>query len=142
MLNKINKRQAVKIKKRALLNLFESMPGRIEMLTERERALVNLFLSSQKFRHIALTAGIDEATIARRLKRIAARLASNDYVRALTNKNLTPLKMQILRGYFIEGRSMLQIARDYNFKYCKVRKIIKEHAFKNENMLQEQNSSI
>jgi hypothetical protein len=123
----IQKRETLQIKKRELLDLLEQTPGRIEMLNEQDRAFVNLMLTSQKFRTIANAAGVHEATIARRLKKIAARLTSDNFVNALSEKNLTPKRMQILRDYFVDGFSMLQIARKNNANYYEVRKLIKEN---------------
>jgi Mor family transcriptional regulator len=125
--SKIPKRQTLQIKKRALLDLLEQIPGRIEMLNEMDRAFVNLLLTGQKFRTIAQAAGVHEATIARRLKKIAARITSNNFVSALSQPNLTPGKMQLLRDYFVDGNSMLKIAQKYKVSYYDVRKLIKEH---------------
>lgn len=125
--SKIPKRQTLKIKKRALLDLLEQIPGRIEMLNEMDRAFVNLLLTGQKFRTIAQAAGVHEATIARRLKKIAARITSNNFVSALSGTNLTVGKMQLLRDYFVDGNSMLKIAQKYKVSYYDVRKLIKEH---------------
>ena len=58
-----------KITKNELLNLFEKSAGRIDLLAEREKALVRLFMNSHKFRIMAKYAEVSEATIARRLKK-------------------------------------------------------------------------
>lgn len=123
----IQKRQALQIKKRALLDLLEQLPGRVEMLNEMDRAFVNLMLTGQKFRTIAQAAGVHEATIARRLKKIAARITSNNFVSALSQQNLTHGKMQLLRDYFVDGNSMFKIAQKYKVSYYDVRKLIREH---------------
>ena len=117
-------RKSVKISKRNLLNLFEDLPGRVELLNANDRALVNLFLSSQKFRDIAANAKVHEATIARRLKKIAARIESNNFVNAIS-QNLKPLELQILKDYFVNGLPMIKIARKNNIPYCSVRKLVK-----------------
>jgi DNA-binding Lrp family transcriptional regulator len=123
----IQKRETLQIKKRALLDLLEQSPGRIEMLNERNRAFVNLMLTWQNFRTIATAAGVHEATIARRLKKIAARITNNTFVCALSQRNLTPQKMQILRDYFVDGFSMFTIAAKNHVGYHNVRNLIKEH---------------
>ncbi len=123
----IQKRETLQIKKRALLDLLEQTPGRIELLNERDRAFVNLMLTGQKFRTIASAAGVHEATIARRLKKIAARITNNNFVCALSQKNITPMKMKVLRDYFVNGISMLKVAAKNKVSYHDVRKLIKEH---------------
>lgn len=119
------KRPKLEIHKRALLDFFESVPGRVEMLPQQDRAFVRLFLVSQKIRLMAAMAGKHEATIARRLKRIAARISANNFVATLSDEKLSKDEMQILRDYFVDGIAMLKIARNRNLNYYVVRKIIK-----------------
>jgi len=121
------KRRTLKIKKRELLDILEQMPGRIEMLNDHDRAFVNLMLAGQKFNTIAHAAGVHGATIARRLKKITARMTDNNFVNALSEKNLTVQQMQILRDFFVDGLSMFRIAVRNNFSYYKVRQLVKKH---------------
>ncbi|HBG27469.1 MAG: hypothetical protein A2Y10_02750 [Planctomycetes bacterium GWF2_41_51] len=114
-----------KITKRELLDLLEKIPGRIEMLPDKDKAFINLFLASQNFRNIAAAAQVHEATIARRIKKIADRISNNNFVNALSNKNLTPLKMKIMKDYFINDLPMNKIARNNKISYYEVRKLIK-----------------
>jgi hypothetical protein len=86
---------------------------------------VRLFLVAQKIRPLAAMAGKHEATISRRLKKIAARMSANNFVNALSDEKLPINEMQILRDYFVDGISMLQIARNRNLNYYEVRKIVK-----------------
>jgi hypothetical protein len=118
------KRRKSTIKKQDLLDILEQLPGRIEMLNDTDRAFVNLILAGQKFRTIARTAGVHEATVARRLKKIAMRITDNQFINSLSHKHLTPKKMQILRDYFVDGWPMLRIAVRNNISYYKVRQII------------------
>lgn len=117
-------REAFQIKKRQLLDLFEAYPGRIDLLSDKDKMLIDLFMASEKFKSIATAAGVHEATVARRLKKIAKRLKSDSFVIAMSH-HLPPEKMEIMRQYFVEGLSMLKIARQNNRPYCKIRKTIK-----------------
>jgi DNA-binding Lrp family transcriptional regulator len=121
------KRNTLKIKKRVLMDTLEQLPGRVEMLNERDRAFVNLLLTSQKFRTIARAAGVHEATVARRLKKIAARITGDNFINALSQRNITPAKMQILRDYFVDGLSMFKIAAKHKNSYHKIRKFIRQY---------------
>lgn len=113
-----------RITKRELLDLLEKIPGRIDMLPEMDKALIQLFLSSQKFRLIAIHAGVHEVTIMRRIKKIAQRINSNDFVNALSNPNLPADKLQILKDYFIANIPMYKIARKNNVSYYEVRTLV------------------
>lgn len=114
------------ITKKELLNLFDNTPGRIDMLPVKDRAFINLFMSAQNFRTIAINAGVHEATIARRLKKIADRIKNDSFIFAISNKKLSKLKIEVLKDYFVNGMSMIQIAKNRKLSYYEVRKIIKE----------------
>ena len=115
------------INKKELLNLFEKLSARIDMLPKPQKTFVRLFMNSQKYRPIAKTAGVHEATIARRLKKIAIRISNNNFITALSGENhLPPEKMEILKDYFVTNLAMIRIAKNRNMSCYKVRKIIKE----------------
>jgi len=119
-------REAFQITKRQLLDLFEAYPGRIDLLSDQDKMLISLFMASEKFTSIASAAGVHEATIARRLKKIAKRLKSDSFVMAMKHR-LAPEKMEILRKFFLEGMSMLKIATQKNLPYSRIRRIIKAY---------------
>jgi DNA invertase Pin-like site-specific DNA recombinase len=115
------------ISKKELLNLFERLSIRADMLPDEQRTFVRLFLAGGKYRPIANSAGVNEVTIARRLKKIADRISSNNFIAALSgNNNLPPEKMEILKDRFVNGMAVKTIAQNRNISYYKVRKIIKE----------------
>lgn len=105
--------------------MIEKIPGRVELLNDKDRAFINLFLASQNFRNIASAAEVHEATIARRIKKIVQRISSNEFVKAISDRNLTPVKRKILREHFIDGMPMIKIAKKNKISYCQVRKLIK-----------------
>ena len=114
-----------KITKNELLNLFEKSAGRIDLLAEREKALVRLFMNSQKFRIMAKSAAISEATIARRLKKIARLISSDDFITALTKTNdLSTEEMEIIKGHFVKGLSIKTIGKNTGLSRYKIKKII------------------
>ena len=114
-----------KITKNELLNLFEKSAGRIDLLADQEKAIVRLFMNSQKFRIMAKSAAVSEATIARRLKKIARLISSDDFITALTETNdLSTEEMGIIKDYFVNGLTMTDIVRNKNLSRYKVKKII------------------
>jgi transposase len=119
----------LKINKKELLNLFEKHTGRIDLMDEQQKAFVRLFLGGQKFRTLAKNAGIHEATIARRLKRIALRISSNNFIAAITKTSYSSghrKKIQIVKDHFLNGRSAKAISKNTGLSRYKVSKIIKQ----------------
>jgi predicted DNA-binding protein YlxM (UPF0122 family) len=116
-----------KITKNELLNLFEKSAGRIDLLADQEKALVRLFMNSQKFRIMAKSAAVSEATIARRLKKIARLISSDNFITALTEtNNLSTEEMGIIKDYFVNGLTMTDITKNKNLSRYKVKKIINQ----------------
>jgi predicted DNA-binding protein YlxM (UPF0122 family) len=114
------------IRKKELLSLLDRFSTRIDLLSDEQKMFVRLFLDAQNFRSIATMAGVNEATIARRLKKIADRISSNNFITALSqNSSITGEKMEILKDYFVNALPMARIAKDRNLSRYRVRKIIK-----------------
>jgi transposase len=118
-----------KTNKKELLNLFEKHAGRIDLLNGQQKAFVRLFLNGQKFRTLANTAGVHEATIARRLKRIALRISSNNFIAALavaSDASEFPEKTKIIKDYFLNGLSIKAISKNTGISRYKVSKTVRQ----------------
>jgi hypothetical protein len=114
-----------KISKKELLGIFEKLATRVDMLPVQQRTFVRLFQSTEKYRPIAKTAGVNEANIARRLKKIAERISSNNFIAALSQNGSLPCEtMEILKDYFVGDQPMIKIAKNRNVSCYKVRTII------------------
>ena len=114
-----------KITKNELLNLFEKLVGRIDLLADQQKAFVRLFMNCQKFRTMAKSAAVSEATIARRLKKIARLISSDDFITALTKTNdLSTEEMEIIKGHFVKGLSIKTIGKNTGLSRYKIKKII------------------
>ena len=115
--------------KSELLTLFEKLSARVDMLSERHKAIVRLFLNMQQYRTLAKIAGVNEATIARRLKKIAFRISSNNFIAALTetlDSSGHPEKIEIIKDYFVNGLSIRTISKNTGLTRYKVSKIIRQ----------------
>ena len=116
-----------KITKNELLNLFEKLVGRIDLLADQQKAFVRLFMNGQKFRTMAKSAAVSEATIARRLKKIARLISGNDFITALTKTNdLSTDQIEIIRDHFINGTTIKAITNKTGLSRYKVNKIINQ----------------
>jgi predicted DNA-binding protein YlxM (UPF0122 family) len=115
------------ISKEELLGLFEKLSTEVDMLPQQQRAFIRLFLSSRKYISIAKTAQVNQATVARRLKKIARQISSNNFITALSqNRNLPAKKMEVIRDYFINALPITKIAQNRNLSRHRIRKIIAE----------------
>lgn len=116
------------LNKQELVSLFERFPIRVDMLPKKDRALVSTFLGMQKYQPIAKLAGVDEATIARRLKKIASVISSTAavFLAALPqSSSISPEKMKILKDYFLANLPITRIAKNRNVSIYIVRKTIR-----------------
>jgi uncharacterized protein YerC len=105
-----------------LLGLFEKLLSRVEMLPAEQKAFVMIFLNGQKYRTLAKAAGVNDATIARRLRKIAVRISSDNFLTALVQDS------PVLREKFISGKTITQISRETGLSYYKVKKIIRTNS--------------
>lgn len=104
-----------------LLDTFDRLAGRIELLSSGQRAFVRLFQNVQDFRSIGQTARVHEATIARRLKKIAQRISDDKFISVMASNS----DCKIVIGKFVNGKSIRQIAREMGITKYKVGKIVK-----------------
>jgi DNA invertase Pin-like site-specific DNA recombinase len=115
------------LNKQELLSLFEGFLPRIDILSEKQKAIVRLFMNSHSYSYIAKIAGVNEVTVARRLQKIARYISSDNFFVALSeNKNLPAEKMEILKDYFVSGLAIKTIATNRNLSFYRVRKIIRQ----------------
>lgn len=116
---------AQKISKNEILRLLEKHPARIDMLPAAQRAFVTLFLGTRKFNMLARTAGVNEVTAARKLRKIVSRIISNNFLTALS-KDLPKEKMEIIRCYFVQGLGIKSISEKTGLSRYRIRKIIRQ----------------
>jgi len=117
---------AQKISKKELLLILERHPARVDMLPAGQRAIVTLFLNGRSFRMLAKNAGVNEATVARRLRKIVSRIISDDFLAALSQDDMSKEKIEIIRDYFINGLSVKAIAKKTGISRYRVSKIIRQ----------------
>jgi len=83
--------------------------------------------NGNSFRQLARLAGVSEANIARRIRRLIDRLTGGQYVMCLRNRqNLTRTELLVARDHFIRGWPLRKIAATHNYTFYQVRKIVKK----------------
>ncbi|MHC5076053.1 MAG: sigma factor-like helix-turn-helix DNA-binding protein [Planctomycetota bacterium] len=107
------------------INLLRS---RAEMLKGKDRALLKMYLDNgSTFRQMAQVAGVNEATVARRIHRLVRRLLDGEYIMCLRNRRqFTELEMSVAKRYFLSGESMRKIAAKEGVTYYQVRQTLKK----------------
>jgi len=117
---------AQKISKNELLHILEKHSARVDMLPAGQRVFVTMFLNIRKFNMLARTAGVNEVTIARRLRKIIGRIISDNFLSALPQDDLSEEKIEIIRSHFVNGLSVKSISKKTGISRYRVRKIIQQ----------------
>ncbi len=115
-----------KISKKELLFILEKHPARVDMLPADQKAIVTLFLNGRDFRMLAKNAGVNEATVARRLRKIVSRIISDDFLAALSQDDMSEEKTEIIRDYFVKGLSVKTISQKTGLSRYRVSKTIRQ----------------
>jgi len=96
---------------------------RLGLLVGEDRALMTLHLDSgHSFQQLSRLTGASPTTVARKIRRIARRLADETYPLCLRNKSeFSVLELHIVRDHFVRGLSCGRIRRNRNLSYYRVR---------------------
>ncbi len=107
-------------------NTMEAIRHRAQFLSEPDRTLISMYIdNTNSYRQIAKLAGVNEVTVARRIKKILKRLSNNSYdIISLNCERLSKLEQQLAREYFIKGIPLRLIAKKHKLSYYKTRQII------------------
>ena len=103
-----------------------ALQKRVNLLTGKDKVLMRMYLENgASFRQISGLTGISEQAIARRIQKLARRLAEGQYIDCLRHRDkLTARELNIAKDYFLKGLSMRSIAAKYDSSYYRVRKAI------------------
>ncbi|MEE9370157.1 MAG: hypothetical protein V3W45_01690 [Sedimentisphaerales bacterium] len=107
-------------------NRIELLQSRIHLLDGMDRLLMTMHLENgNSFRQIARLVGMNEASIARRIKKITKRLADGEYIKCLRSRNrFTKQELAIAKDYFLSDEPIRKIAEKRNCTYYHIHKNI------------------
>ncbi|MHC4132303.1 MAG: hypothetical protein ACYSSP_05190 [Planctomycetota bacterium] len=107
---------------------IDLLRSRLGLLGGRDKALLKMYLENgNTFRQLAQLAGVNEATIARRIYKLIQRLLDGEYITCLRNRMLfSRREMKVAKDYFLLGLSMRKIASKQGCSYYRVREILKK----------------
>jgi transposase len=112
---------------REVRNILEELESRIDLLNEKDRAIMSLYLRyGTSYREISLLSGQHEGTIARRVKRIMQVLVTGPYAKCLERRELfAESELEMIKDHFLCGLSYADIIMRYGASTYKVRTVLR-----------------
>jgi hypothetical protein len=106
---------------------IDLLRSRVNLLAGKDKVLMTMYLENgASFRRLAQLTGVCEATIARRIRRLTARLTDGRYITCLRNRDrFNEMELAVAREHFLIGLSMRKIAASRGCTFYSVRKILK-----------------
>ncbi len=91
---------------------MEMLRARADILSGTDGALMKMYLEgTSTYSQMARLMGVNEATVARRIRKITKRLLDGEYITCLRNrKKLDQLEQRIAKDHFLDGLSQRKIA--------------------------------
>ena len=107
---------------------IDVLRSRVNLLEGKDRALMKMYLDNgETFAQMARLAGVNEATISKRIYKLTRRLLDGQYISILRNRNFfTKLDLKIAKDYFIRGLSMKKIKQKHKISFYRVRNTMKQ----------------
>lgn len=101
----------------------ELLRNRVDFLTGHDRVLMRMYLDNGvSFSQMARLAGVNEATISRRIYKLTVRLLNGDYICCLRNRGkLSKLELGIARDLLVNGFSQRKISAKRKVSIYRVR---------------------
>ena len=101
---------------------------RLSMLRGEDKLLMTMYWENgNSLRQISKLAGVNRATIARRIHKLTERLMEGQYITCLRNRNrFTKREMAVANDYFMLGMSIKKIADKRNWSYYQVRQTLEK----------------
>ena len=102
--------------------------SRVGLLTGKDKLLMTMYLNNgNSFRQMARLIGVNEGTVARRIRKVTKRLLDGEYVSCLRHrKKFTGIELAIAREHFLAGMSIRKIAARRKTTYYNIHTTIKK----------------
>ena len=102
--------------------------SRVNLLAGKDKALMTMYLDNGgSFRQMARLTGVNEVTVARKIRSLSARLADGKYITCLRNRNrFSKMELSIAKDYLLSGLSIRKIAEARHSTVYSIRKTIKK----------------
>lgn len=122
--------QSASIAKGTYRDRIDLLRSRVSLLSGKDRLVMTMYLENgNTFRQMARLAGVNEASIARRIYKVTKRLIDGEYIMCLKNRDkFTKTEMGVAKDYFLAGLTQRKIAAKYNCSVYRVREILKKNS--------------
>jgi len=109
-------------------DMIDLLRSRVGLLIGKDKLLMTMYLNNgNSFRQMARLLGVNETTVARRIRKITKRLLDGEYVICLRHrKKFTGIELAIAREHFLAGMSIRKIAARRKTTYYNVHATIKK----------------
>ncbi len=107
---------------------IDLLRSRVGLLTGKDKLLMTMYLNNgNSFRQMARLIGVNEGTVARRIRKVTKRLLDGEYVTCLRHREkFTGIELAIAREHFLAGMSIREIAARRKTTYYNIHATIKK----------------
>ena len=104
----------------------ELLRRRAALLDGNDEALMQMYLEAGlSYRRIGQLAGVNEVTVARRIRAMTRRLVSGPYLQCLRHlRTLSSIEMNIAKHYYLQALPIARIAAENGWSYYRIRTTI------------------
>ena len=104
----------------------EILRNRLDLLDGDERTLMKMYVEAgSSFRQMARLAGVNEVTVARRVRSTTRRLVSGRYLECLRHrKELTDTELKIAKDYYLKALPIKNISANRGWTYYRTQRAI------------------
>ena len=108
---------------------------RLNLLDGNDRALMEMYLEAgSSFRRMARLAGVNEVTVARRIRSMTRRLVNGQYLNCLRHRErLTAMELKVAKDYYLKALPIRRISVRRGWSYyhaqrtvAKIRRLLGE----------------
>lgn len=105
---------------------IDVLRSRVGLLEGKDKLLMTLYLENgNTFRQMARLAGVNEASISKKVYKIIKRLMDGQYITCLRNRDkLSEVELAVAKDYFLLGLALRKIGQKRKRTYYGVRKVM------------------
>jgi hypothetical protein len=101
----------------------EVLKHRVSLLDGKDEALMQIYLEvGSSYRRIGRLTGVNEVTVARRIRAMSRRLVNGRYLECLRHRRaLSAIEMDIAKAYYLQGLPINRITAENGWSYYRIR---------------------
>lgn len=104
----------------------DMLRNRLDLLDGNDRVLMRMYLEAgSSFRQMARLAGVNEGTVARRIRSTTRRLVNGQYLNCLRHREkLTAMELNVAKDYYLKALPMRSISARRGWSYYHTQRTI------------------